>query len=105
MFGKRGNDGFSKKPAAPVPASPPAATSAAAGSATAVATKSGPEVLSDPVREGASAPRQQMTPPPLQPSAAGAQSRRRQTTRDEGYYDTKMQVFSALIDTGRSPSA
>ncbi|MCA0256157.1 MAG: CpaF family protein [Proteobacteria bacterium] len=99
MFGKRGNDGFSKKPAAPVPAAPPAATSAAAGSATAVAPRSGPEVLSDPVREGATAPRQQMTPPPLQPAAGGAQSRRRQTTRDEGYYDTKMQVFSALIDT------
>ncbi|MBP1851754.1 pilus assembly protein CpaF [Rhizobium halophytocola] len=40
--------------------------------------------------------RQQVTPPPMQTPAAAA---RRRPVRGEAYYDTKSQVFSALIDT------
>jgi len=41
--------------------------------------------------------RQQVAPPPMQaPAAAGG---RKRPPRTQDYYDTKSQVFSALIDT------
>ena len=83
MFGKRGNEG-QVKVAAPSPVPMPAAAQAAA---------TAPPVLTS---EGEPA-RQQMTPPQLQASAA--QGMRRRPARTEEYYDTKSQVFSALIDT------
>ncbi|NKF32394.1 CpaF family protein, partial [Pseudomonas sp. BGM005] len=51
---------------------------------------SSPSILVEPARENQ---RQQVTPPPMQ-----APQRKRPVRTDE-YYDTKQQVFSALIDT------
>lgn len=83
MFGKRGNEGFGKggTPGSvappPMPAAPPAAIE-----------RTAVPVLAD-------AP---VTAARAQPAAAAASARRR-TARTEDYYDTKSQVFSALIDT------
>ena len=81
MFGKRGNDGFGK--AGGVAAPPPPVAVAAPASTS-------PQVLVEPARENA---RQQVAPPPMQTP------QRRRPVRTEEYYDTKAQVFSALIDT------
>lgn len=92
MFGKKGNDGFGKSGAtggsaprapapvsyAPEPASPPPPAQ--------VAVKA-PEP--PPVQRAPAAA------PPLAPEAPA----RRRTTKNSDYYDTKSQVFSALIDT------
>src|SRR5688572_17557347 len=83
MFGRRGNEGFGKSggpaghppQAAPAPAPVERAAPAAA----------------EPVRETAVA----VAPPPHQPSPIA----RKKMPRTEDYYDTKSQVFSALIDT------
>lgn len=80
MFGKRGNEGFGKAGGAIAPP-PPAAPAPVASS---------PSILVEPARENQ---RQQVTPPPMQ-----APPRKRPVRTDE-YYDTKQQVFSALIDT------
>src|SRR5690606_16225955 len=87
MFGKRGNEGSGKNaggdlPVVTAPAAPPPA-----------AAPGGPEVFAEPARDPALS-RQQVSPPPLAPAAA-----RKRTARTEVYYDTKSQVFSALIDT------
>nr|WP_316651445.1 CpaF family protein [uncultured Gellertiella sp.] len=87
MFGKRGNEGTGK--AGNISIAPPVAAPAS-GMASPVATAA--PVYKEPVREDAG--RQQVTPPPLQPAAA-----RKRPARTETYYDTKAQVFSALIDT------
>lgn len=81
MFGKRGNEGSGKvggaiAPPPPAPAAAPAASS--------------PSILVEPSRESA---RQQVTPPPMQTP------QRKRPARTDEYYDTKAQVFSALIDT------
>ncbi|MFP3543220.1 CpaF family protein [Rhizobium sp. SIMBA_035] len=81
MFGKRGNEGFGK--AAGVAAPPPPAAAAVSPSAS-------PSVIVEPNREPA---RAQVTPPPMQTP------QRRRPARTDEYYDTKAQVFSALIDT------
>jgi len=81
MFGKRGNDGFGKAGGVAAPP-PPVAAAAPASSA--------PQVLVEPARENA---RQQVAPPPMQTP------QRRRPARTDEYYDTKAQVFSALIDT------
>ena len=81
MFGKRGNDGFGK--AGGVAAPPPPVAVAAPASTS-------PQVLVEPARENV---RQQVAPPPMQTP------QRRRPVRTEEYYDTKAQVFSALIDT------
>ncbi|MDG3575432.1 CpaF family protein, partial [Rhizobium sp. YJ-22] len=86
MFGKRGSDGQVKAAAGVVPAAPMAAP-------VAVAEMAPPPVL----MQDAEPVRQQMAPPPLQPGAG--QGARRRPVRTEDYYDTKSQVFSALIDT------
>ena len=88
MFGKRGNEGFGKSGTAgqaPV-AMPVAATTVTAERPAAAAP-------AQPVFEPAPAP--VATPAP----AAAPASARRRVTRTEDYYDTKSQVFSALIDT------
>lgn len=92
MFGKRGSDDGSRftpefrqpapAPAAPVPANP---------AETAVLAKPTPP----PSGAAASAPaRRAVEAPPLAP-----EPRRVQREKSETYYDTKSQVFSALIDT------
>ena len=81
MFGKRGNEGFGKAGVTspvvppPMPAAQPIAVERPVAPVIA-------EAVVAPVR-----------PQPAAPPA------RRRATRDEDYYDTKSQVFSALIDT------
>jgi pilus assembly protein CpaF len=96
MFGKKGNDGFGKSgfsggsaPSAPktyAPAAPAAPEQQVMVAAPEPAMKA-PEPQPAPMRAAA-------TPPPLAPEPV-----RRRTTRNSEYYDTKSQVFSALIDT------
>jgi pilus assembly protein CpaF len=81
MFGKRGNEGFGK--------GGPAAQPPVSAAATAVMERPAAPVLAEPVREAAPVVRAQPSPPPMRKKAA----------RTEDYYDTKSQVFSALIDT------
>ncbi|SEH28792.1 CpaF family protein [Rhizobium sp. NFR12] len=89
MFGKRGNEGSGKSVGLMPPVSaPPAMTPQSTMKSTA------PEILAEPVRDTGGV-RQAVAPPPLAPPAAG----RRRQARTEQYYDTKSQVFSALIDT------
>ncbi|SOC83553.1 pilus assembly protein CpaF [Ensifer adhaerens] len=95
MFGKKGNDGFGKSgfsggsaPSAPKTYAP--AAPAASEPQVMVAT---PEPM---IKAPEPAPaRVAATPPPLAPEPPV----RRRTTRNSEYYDTKSQVFSALIDT------
>src|SRR6195952_4658678 len=82
MFGKRGNEGFGKSESGS-PQPPPRVPSSASGAST---------MLVEPSRSDAPA-RQQVTPPPIQTP------QRRRPQRTEEYYDTKSQVFAALIDT------
>src|SRR5690606_21157783 len=87
MFGRRGSEGFGKGGSSAgtvTPVSPTAAVAPPRAPAT------------DPVGEEP-AVRQQMAPPPLQAPAASPARKRPPRTQD--YYDTKSQVFSALIDT------
>jgi len=96
MFGKRSNDGSGKLPQAPAPkpvvhAEAPAAPAPAA-SATVQEPASAP---------AAPAPTPQPAPQPVQQSAPRRDEPpvKRKSARNEAYYDTKSQVFSALIDT------
>ncbi|KQZ16320.1 protein kinase [Mesorhizobium sp. Root552] len=86
MFGKRGNDDAGRPVTPrPAPASPPQKTND--GAAALVAAK--------PVEASASAaPRRTVEAPPMAPEPRSAQRE-----RNESYYDTKSQVFAALIDT------
>jgi len=87
MFGKRGNDGFGRSgglASPPAPAAPP----------TTAAKPAGPEIFAEPIRDTGPV-RQPVAPPPIAPAPAG----RKRPQRTEQYYDTKSQVFSALIDT------
>jgi pilus assembly protein CpaF len=85
MFGKRGNEGFGK--------------SGTAGQAAHAGVASGATVTAE--RPAAAAVVQPVTEPVqhVAPSPAPAAAVRRRTPRTEDYYDTKSQVFSALIDT------
>src|SRR6195952_4637029 len=82
MFGKRGNEGFGKSDSGS-PQPQPRVPSSASGAST---------MLVEPSR-GDAPVRQQVTPPSLQTP------QRRRPQRTEEYYDTKAQVFGALIDT------
>jgi pilus assembly protein CpaF len=95
MFGKKGNDGFGKSgfsggstPSAPKTYAPaaPAAPEPQVMVAAPEPVMKAPEPA--PTRVAAA-------PPPLAPEPPA----RRRTTRNSEYYDTKSQVFSALIDT------
>ncbi len=83
MFGKRGNEGFGKSGAAgqAVQATPAAVTTVTAE------------------RPAMTAPPQPVFEPAPAPVPAPAAAARRRAPRTEDYYDTKSQVFSALIDT------
>ncbi|ADV15031.1 MULTISPECIES: CpaF family protein [Mesorhizobium] len=90
MFGKRGSDDGNRftpefRQPAPAPVAPPAAGSVD----TAVLTR--PAAPSAPVAPPA---RRAVEAPPLAP-----EPKRAQREKSETYYDTKSQVFSALIDT------
>ncbi|HEV2896881.1 MAG TPA: CpaF family protein [Pseudaminobacter sp.] len=92
MFGKRGNDdaGRTATPEfrAPAPVAPPAARPAvAAPSAPAAPPPSAAAPAASPGRRAVAAP-------PIAP-----EPRRAARERSESYYDTKSQVFAALIDT------
>ncbi|MCO5732778.1 CpaF family protein [Rhizobium sp. SSA_523] len=90
MFGKRGSDGFGRAGsiAAPKPAMPAPDASEARS----------PEILQETrLVSGGGDQRQAVNAPPLALQAAAPAKRR--SVRNEGYYDTKAQVFSALIDT------
>lgn len=95
MFGKKGNDGFGKSGFSG--GSAPSAPKAYAPAAPAAPE---PQVMVASPEPAARAPepapaRVAATPPPLAPEPPA----RRRTTRNSEYYDTKSQVFSALIDT------
>ncbi|UVK54985.1 Flp pilus assembly complex ATPase component TadA [Mesorhizobium sp. AR02] len=92
MFGKRGNDDGNRftpefRQPAPAPAPPPPAGSAD----TAVLAR--PAVPPQPSAPVAPPARRAVEAPPIAPEA------RRSREKSETYYDTKSQVFSALIDT------
>jgi pilus assembly protein CpaF len=88
MFGRRGNDDGSRATPefrAPAPAAPPVRTPEPALAPAALAPATAP----------AAAPtRRAVAPPPIAP-----EPRRASRERSESYYDTKSQVFAALIDT------
>lgn len=88
MFGKRGNDDGGRvipEFRQPAPAATPAPRPVEASAAPKMEMRAAP----------AAAPRKPVEPPPL-----AAEPRRAPTReRSESYYDTKSQVFSALIDT------
>ena len=85
MFGKRGNDSGSK----PEFRAPPAPAAVAPAATVAPPRATTPQPPPPPAQ-----PRKTVTPPPL-----ASQPRTAQRERSESYYDTKSQVFSALIDT------
>ncbi|MXN53976.1 CpaF family protein [Shinella sp. AETb1-6] len=85
MFGKRGNEGFGKSGTAGQ-----AAHAGVASGATVTAERPAAAAVVQPVAEPV---------PHAAPSPAPAAAVRRRTPRTEDYYDTKSQVFSALIDT------
>ncbi|RWC48520.1 CpaF family protein [Mesorhizobium sp.] len=91
MFGKRGSDDGNRftpefRQPAPAPVAPPAASSVDTAVLTRpAATPSAP--VAPPARRAVEAP-------PLAP-----EPKRAQREKSETYYDTKSQVFSALIDT------
>src|SRR5690349_10951528 len=92
MFGKRGSDdGGRSIPEFRQPAPPPAAPAAATPADTAVLARPAAPAAAPampPARRAVEAP--PMAPEPARPMAR---------ERSESYYDTKSQVFSALIDT------
>ncbi|MDR7031562.1 CpaF family protein [Mesorhizobium sp. BE184] len=101
MFGKRGNDDGSRtipefrqpSPAATVTAPARSPESAAPAKPAEVAGPARAATAATPVAPPAPA-RRPVEPPPLSP-----EPRRAQRERSESYYDTKSQVFAALIDT------
>ncbi|MGO4640769.1 CpaF family protein [Mesorhizobium sp. 2RAF45] len=91
MFGKRGNDDgnrFTPEFRQPAPAAPPPAGS------TDTAVLARPAAPLQPSAPVAPPARRAVEAPPIAPEA-----KRPQREKSETYYDTKSQVFSALIDT------
>ncbi|WP_257316422.1 CpaF family protein [Shinella pollutisoli] len=87
MFGKRGNDGFGKSGGQVGQAAHQPAPAAPSGT-----VMERPPVVAPP-------PIQPVFEPAPAPAATPAAAVRRRPARTEDYYDTKSQVFSALIDT------
>ncbi|MBE1205713.1 CpaF family protein [Aminobacter carboxidus] len=88
MFGRRGNDDGNR----PTPGFRPLATPAPAASAPAGDTLVAPRPATPSPSAPVATPRRTFEPTPPEP-------RKVQRERSESYYDTKSQVFSALIDT------
>ncbi|TRC94314.1 CpaF family protein [Mesorhizobium sp. WSM4303] len=94
MFGKRGSDDGSRStPEFRQPAPPPAAPAAAKPADTAVLSR--PAAASSSAAPAMPPARRAVEAPPM----AAEPARKVQRERSETYYDTKSQVFSALIDT------
>ncbi|MER9402524.1 CpaF family protein [Mesorhizobium caraganae] len=94
MFGKRGSDDGSRStPEFRQPAPPPAAPAAAKPADTAVLSR--PAAASPSAAPAMPPARRAVEAPPMAPEPP----RKVQRERSETYYDTKSQVFSALIDT------
>ncbi|MBM2710978.1 CpaF family protein [Mesorhizobium caraganae] len=94
MFGKRGSDDGSRSiPEFRQPAPSPAAPAAAKPADTAVLSR--PAAASPSAAPAMPPARRAVEAPPMAPEPA----RKVQRERSETYYDTKSQVFSALIDT------
>ena len=94
MFGKRGNDNGSRFPPVFRPAAPaPAAADAAPPPSRPAAPEPSPAAVAAP------APPRPVGAPPMAPLTMPPEPRRPTRERSESYYDTKSQVFSALIDT------
>ncbi|TIW28023.1 MAG: CpaF family protein [Mesorhizobium sp.] len=92
MFGKRGSDDGNRfKPEFRQPAPGPAAPGSA--DAAVLARPAAPPQAGEPAAQPARRP-VEPPPPPLAP-----EPKKVQRERSETYYDTKSQVFSALIDT------
>lgn len=92
MFGKRGNDDGNRfTPEFRQPAAPPAAPPPAGSADTAVLAR--PAASPQPSAPVAPPARRAVEAPPIAPEA------KRGREKSETYYDTKSQVFSALIDT------
>jgi pilus assembly protein CpaF len=95
MFGKRSNDGSGKLPQAPAPKpvvraeAPAAPASEASVSVQAPAPAAQAPAATAPAPQPAQQPAPRREEPPV----------KRKSARNEAYYDTKSQVFSALIDT------
>ena len=90
MFGKRGNDDAGRgEPEFRAPAPAPAPVPAAVNQAVAAEPKPSSTPLPPQPRKAVEAPPMRTPEPP----------KRQQRERSESYYDTKSQVFSALIDT------
>ena len=94
MFGKRSNDGSGRPPLTPAPkpqvrAEEPVAT-------VPDTSPQAPAEAAAPAAPAASTPAPAPQPAPPRREEAPV---KRKTTRNEAYYDTKSQVFSALIDT------
>ncbi|EDQ35414.1 Flp pilus assembly protein, ATPase CpaF [Hoeflea phototrophica DFL-43] len=92
MFGKRSNDGSVKAPMAPVPKP----SVAAEAMATQPAAEAAPVA---PIPATAQAPAAAPQPEPVASVRREEPPAKRKSARNEAYYDTKSQVFSALIDT------
>ncbi|MGB3539672.1 MAG: ATPase, T2SS/T4P/T4SS family [Mesorhizobium sp.] len=91
MFGKRGNDDGSRSiPEVRQTPMEPASHIAARPAETAVLSRPAATAPASPLPPT----RRSVEPPPLAP-----EPKRAQRERSENYYDTKSQVFSALIDT------
>ncbi len=89
MFGKRGNeDGGRPRPDFRPLGAPPAAAAVAS-------PPQSPPVYTQAATQAASAPARR----PVEAPALAPEAPRAQRERSESYYDTKSQVFSALIDT------
>ncbi|AZO56548.1 MAG: CpaF family protein [Mesorhizobium sp.] len=94
MFGKRGNDDgnrFTPEFRQPAPAPAPVAPAVAVSTDTAVLAR--PAATPQPSAPVAPPARRAVEAPPMAPEP------RRGREKSETYYDTKSQVFSALIDT------
>jgi pilus assembly protein CpaF len=97
MFGKRGNDeGGRTATEVRSPAQTPATAGKPAESQPVQARSAEPRPAA---AAAATAPVQRRAPEPMAPAPAQEPTRRPQRERSETYYDTKSQVFSALIDT------
>ncbi|MGJ8569246.1 MAG: CpaF family protein [Hoeflea sp.] len=100
MFGKRSNDGSGKLPQAPAPkpvvrAEAPAAPASEASVSVQVPAPAAPAPAAQAPAATAPAPQPAQQPAPRREEPPV----KRKSARNEAYYDTKSQVFSALIDT------
>ncbi|TPL98439.1 CpaF family protein [Mesorhizobium sp. B2-3-10] len=94
MFGKRGNDDGNRfTPEFRQPASAPATIAPAAAGPADTAVLARPAATTQPSAPVAPPARRAVEAPPMAPEP------RRGREKSETYYDTKSQVFSALIDT------